>query len=128
MNDADIERLARAACEAMGVDPDGFVEILDRDGDLSGLDSRWRHYIPAVRAILAALWRPVDEADSIGPYLISGGFYSCEELPFEVSSAKFNDVAIAQKEPDGSFVDNTNGNLAYWPTHYAPLIPPPEQS
>lgn len=123
MDDREIERLARAVCEAQGFNPDMVAgEFHDLSDDGPGVPI-WQTQMPIVRAILAAMWRPIEEAPIDEDVLVSGGTYGCEDVSCEFYSLPFDSTAIASKNHEGDIFSGAD-LMIYSPTRFA-LIPEP---
>jgi hypothetical protein len=94
MTDADIERMARAACEAVG-----------QDWDYLGGCGGQQEYFGIAKAILEAMWRPIDECPDDRVVTL------CD---------------VHGNQWTGIYPDHDEA-CGYSATHYAPLIPPPEK-
>lgn len=66
-------------------------------------------------------WLSIEMAPKDGTQiLVSGGIYGCDHVGWEISSAQFNEVAIAAYLDDGWYKD---GDINTWfkPTHWMHL-------
>ncbi|KKM06715.1 hypothetical protein LCGC14_1741240 [marine sediment metagenome] len=70
MNKSMIERVARAICEARGLDPDGVPELAPSSDALvvrpDVAKPSWRWFIPAARAAIRAMQEPTKEMLNAG--------------------------------------------------------------